>query len=126
MGKGNIFFLLFFPLFLSGCVLIPEKKVIFKERYFEKGYASWYGSEFHGKKTASGEIYNKNAMTGAHKTLPFGTKVKVTRVDNGKSVIIRINDRGPFRKGFIVDLSEAAAKKLGIKTKALVTLEILD
>ncbi len=78
------------------------------------GVASYYSDTFHGRKTASGELYNKNSLTGAHKTLPFGTVVRVTRVDNNQSVEIRINDRGPGVKGRIVDVSRAAAEALGI------------
>jgi rare lipoprotein A len=74
-------------------------------------HASWYGPGFHGKKTASGEIFDQNDMTAAHKTLPFGTIVHVSY--NGKSVKVRINDRGPFIKGRTIDLSKAAAKKIG-------------
>lgn len=76
------------------------------------GMASYYGSKFHGRKTASGEIFNKWDYTCAHKKLPFGTKLKVTNLKNKKSVIVRINDRGPFIKGRIIDLSYAAAKKI--------------
>lgn len=78
------------------------------------GGASWYGPGFHGKKTASGERFNQNAMTAAHKTLPFGTVVTVKDQRTGKSVKVTINDRGPFHKGRIIDLSKAAAIKLGI------------
>lgn len=78
------------------------------------GGASWYGPGFHGKKTASGERFNQNAMTAAHKTLPFGTVVTVKDQRTGKSVKVTINDRGPFHKGRIIDLSKAAATKLGI------------
>jgi len=79
------------------------------------GGASWYGPGFHGKKTASGQKFNENAMTAAHKTLPFGTVVKVTDQRTGKSVKVTITDRGPFHKGRIIDLSKAAAAKLGTK-----------
>ena len=79
------------------------------------GGASWYGPGFHGKKTASGKKFNENAMTAAHKTLPFGTVVKVTDQRTGKSVKVTITDRGPFHKGRIIDLSKAAAAKLGTK-----------
>lgn len=79
------------------------------------GGASWYGPGFHGKKTASGERFNENAMTAAHKTLPLGTVVKVTNQRTGKSIKVTINDRGPFVKGRIIDLSKAAAAKLGTK-----------
>ena len=77
------------------------------------GGASWYGPGFHGKKTASGERFNENAMTAAHKTLPLGTDVKVTNQRTGKSIKVTINDRGPFVKGRIIDLSKAAAARLG-------------
>lgn len=78
----------------------------------ETGTASWYGPGFHGKLTANGEKYDMNGLTAAHRTLPFGTKVKVINQDNGKSVIVRINDRGPYAKGRIIDLSKGAAKKV--------------
>jgi rare lipoprotein A len=79
----------------------------------QRGEASWYGPGFHGKKTASGQIYNQNAMTAAHRTLPLGTRVMVTNLENGKQVKVTINDRGPYVKGRIIDLSKAAARKLG-------------
>jgi rare lipoprotein A len=88
------------------------------------GTASWYGSKYHGRKTSSGERYNKNAMTAAHKTLPFGTKVKVTNPDNNESVILRINDRGPFVGNRIIDVSEAAARKLDIHSEGVATVEV--
>jgi len=80
--------------------------------FHQKGVASWYGKQFHEKKTANGEIYNMYAMTAAHKTLPFGTMVEVVNVENKKSTIVRINDRGPFCQGRIIDLSHSAAKKI--------------
>lgn len=79
------------------------------------GGASWYGPGFHGKKTASGQRFNENAMTAAHKTLPFGTVVKVTDQRTGKSIKVTINDRGPFHGSRVIDLSKAAAAKLGTK-----------
>jgi rare lipoprotein A (peptidoglycan hydrolase) len=78
------------------------------------GIASWYGPGFHGQPTASGEIYNQNALTAAHPTLPLGTRVEVTNLANGKSVQVRINDRGPFVRGRTIDLSHGAAHKLGM------------
>lgn len=72
------------------------------------GMASWYGGKFHGRTTASGEVYNMYSLTAAHKTMKFGTKVKVTNLSNNKSVIVRINDRGPFIKGRVIDLSKKA------------------
>lgn len=77
-----------------------------------EGKASWYGSRFHGRKTASGEAFDQHDLTAAHRSLPFGTRVKVTNLKNGKSVVVRINDRGPYAKGRLIDLSQAAAKRL--------------
>ncbi|MCX2740682.1 septal ring lytic transglycosylase RlpA family protein [Pontibacter anaerobius] len=93
-----------------------------------KGEASWYGSRYHGRKTSSGERYNKNDMTAAHKTLPFGTKVKVTNLENNQWVILRINDRGPFVGDRIIDVSEAAARKLDFHSQGIgnVKVEVLD
>jgi rare lipoprotein A len=82
-------------------------------QYNQVGIASWYGKKFHGRKTANGEIYNMYAMTAAHTTLPMPSLVLVTNLDNGKSVKVRVNDRGPFVKGRLIDLSYAAAKALG-------------
>lgn len=78
------------------------------------GYASWYGSRFHGRLTASGQVYNMDELTAAHRTLPFGTKVRVTDLGNGRSVVVTINDRGPFVAGRIIDLSRAAAEAIGL------------
>lgn len=78
------------------------------------GDASYYGPGFDGKKTASGEVFDQDDYTCAHRTFPFGTKLKVTRKSNGKSVVVRVNDRGPYAKHRILDLSVAAAKKLGL------------
>ena len=82
--------------------------------FVQSGIASWYGKDFHGKTTSNGEVYDMNAMTAAHKTLPLGVYVKVHNRDNGRDAIVRINDRGPFVKGRIIDLSYSAAKKLGV------------
>jgi rare lipoprotein A len=92
----------------------------------EQGIASWYGYPYHGRRTSSGEIYNMHDMTAAHRTLPFGTRVKVHNLDNGRSVTVRINDRGPFVEGRIIDLSYAAAKAIGMSGLAPVRLEILS
>ena len=89
------------------------------------GIASYYGGNFHGKRTASGEMFNKNAMTAAHRSLKFGTKVKVTNLRNGKTVLVKVNDRGPHVQGRIIDLSQAAAKKIGLKGVARVKLEVV-
>jgi rare lipoprotein A len=83
-------------------------------KYELKGIASYYSREFHGRKTASGERFNMRDLTAAHKTLPFNTRVKVINLENNKTVIVRINDRGPFKKGRVIDLSYKAAKKIGL------------
>ncbi|MGC8718546.1 MAG: septal ring lytic transglycosylase RlpA family protein [Thermodesulforhabdaceae bacterium] len=82
--------------------------------YVEEGIASWYGPQFHGKRTSSGEVFDMNGLTAAHKTLPLGTYVKVTRLDTGRWIIVRINDRGPFVGDRIIDLSRRAAEELGM------------
>ena len=84
------------------------------EGFAQEGVASWYGADFHGKKTSNGETYDMYAMTAAHKTLPLGVYVRVTNTANGKQATVRVNDRGPFVKGRIIDLSYAAAKALGV------------
>ena len=93
-------------------------------RYLKQGIASWYGSEFHGKKTASGEIYDMYAMTAAHNTLPISSYARVTNLENQRSVIVRINDRGPFHGNRVMDLSYAAAKKLDLHEAGIGTVEI--
>ncbi len=106
---------------------IPIKKGVEIARAVD-GEASWYGGQFHGRPTASGEIFNQNDLTAAHRYLPFGTKVKVTNVNTGSSVIVRINDRGPFAKGRVIDLSAAAAQAIGLITSGVapVQISILD
>src|SRR5262245_55773369 len=78
----------------------------------QQGLASYYADRYHGRKTASSEVFDVNAMTAAHRTLPFGTRVRVTNVNNGRSVVVRINDRGPFVAGRVIDLSPAAARRI--------------
>ena len=92
------------------------------------GKASWYGPGFHGRLTANGETYNQEGFSAAHRSLPFDTKLRVTRVDTGKSVVVRVNDRGPYVDDRILDLSKGAARELGILDVgvAVVRLEILE
>ena len=90
----------------------------------QRGIASWYGRDFHGKKTANGEIYNMYAITAAHKTLPFGTYVEVHNLQNNKKVTVRINDRGPFIRGRIIDLTYTTAKQIGIVGPGTARVEI--
>jgi len=94
------------------------------EGFRQRGLASWYGKDFHGKKTSNGEIYNMYAMTAAHKTLPLGTHVRVHNLENGKKTDVRINDRGPFVRGRIIDLSYTAAKKVGLVGPGTAKVEI--
>jgi len=111
----------------------PKSYVVFGERYHlldkrkgykQRGVASWYGTKFHGRRTSSGEPYDMFAMTAAHKTLPIPTYARVTNLDNGKSIIVKINDRGPFVGGRLIDLSYVAARKLDITAKGTGRVEI--
>ena len=92
--------------------------------FTQEGMASWYGKDFHGKKTSNGETYDMHAMTAAHKTLPLGVFVKVRNKENGQETIVRVNDRGPFVKNRIIDLSYTAAKKLGVDMKGTAPVRI--
>lgn len=96
-----------------------------KGQLHQSGIASWYGPGFHGRLTANGEIFNKNALTAAHLRLAFGTRVRVKNLNNGRSVVVRINDRGPYIKPRIIDLSHGAARQLGISGLGRVALYIL-
>ena len=101
-----VFFIPLLSLLMASCATMRYNRVI------EYGIASWYGPDFHGKLTADGERYNQNALTAAHRTLPFNTYVRVVDLNNGRSVVVRINDRGPYAKGRIIDLSKRAARIL--------------
>ena len=94
----------------------------------EEGVASYYAEEFHGHTTSNGETFNKDDLTAAHQTLPFNTKVKVTNLENNKSVVVRINDRGPFKDNRIIDLSYEAAKQIGLLLhgSGKVRLEVIE
>ncbi len=94
------------------------------DNHVERGIASWYGTKFHGRKTSNGEIYDMYKMTAAHKTLPIPTYVEVTNLKNGRSVVVRVNDRGPFHENRIIDLSYVAAKKLGIAANGTGLVEV--
>src|SRR5688572_15822036 len=111
---------------LSALVFIAWVFLATAQTFF--GEASYYGPGFHGKKTASGEVYSQNKLTAAHKTLPLGTILKVTNAQNNRSVYVRVNDRGPYVKGRILDVSSKAADILGFKNKgmAYVKLEIVN
>lgn len=90
----------------------------------ETGIASWYGPDFHGKRTANGEIYDKNELTAAHRTLQMPSLVRVTNLENGRSVVVRINDRGPFKRGRIIDVSQRAADLLGFRSKGTARVRV--
>ena len=92
--------------------------------YSEEGIASWYGAKFHGHSTSNGEVFDMNKISAAHKTLPLPTWVRVTNLDNGKSIDVRVNDRGPFHGGRIIDLSYAAAVKLGYQDKGTARVRV--
>lgn len=117
------FLQLLYGLFIISCT-ITENEQIGPECLIETGIASWYGSFFHGKLTASGEPYDMESLTAAHKTLPFNTIVHVVNANNNKSVTVRINNRGPFIEGRVIDLSRKAASEIGILTEGLAEVEI--
>ena len=111
----------------------PTSYVVFGKRYYvmdnahgyvQRGIASWYGKKFHGRKTSSGQVYNMHAMTAAHKTLPLPSYVRVVNISNGRSIIVKVNDRGPFVGERIIDLSFAAATKLGVTGPGTAEVEI--
>lgn len=108
-------------LYLISVVVVVGSIVLWQVAgpYYEVGIASWYGPGFQGNRTANGEIYDMNGISAAHKSLPFGTIVRVVDLDTGRSVVVRINDRGPFIEGRIIDLSKGAAEKLGIVDKGI-------
>jgi len=139
IGNGGILLLSLFLFLIAGCgprrvaverrVLPPEQPAIEKRatKDVQYGVASWYGGEFHGRPTSSGEIYDMYQLTCAHNTLPLGTMVMVTNLENEKSVELKVNDRGPFVKERIIDLSYAAARMIGIweKGTAQVKVEVI-
>lgn len=110
----------------SSYIVFGKQYTVLKssEGYVKRGVASWYGKKFHGRNTSNGETYDMFAMTAAHKTLPLPTKVSVKNLSNGKSIIVNVNDRGPFINGRLIDLSYAAAKKLGIIEKGTANVEV--
>ncbi|MBD9485455.1 septal ring lytic transglycosylase RlpA family protein [Pseudomonas sp. PDM14] len=110
---------------LSGCSLVPTGQGgSTAAGYSAEGKASYYGKRHHGNKTASGERFDQNAMTAAHRTLPFGTQVRVTNLDNDRSVVVRINDRGPYGRGRIIDVSQRAAEQLDMLRSGVVPVRV--
>jgi rare lipoprotein A len=118
--------------FLFGCSVPPSRVRVqqpaAEARLSQTGIASWYGPGFHGKATASGEVYNQNDLTAAHQTLPLGTRVMVTNLENGSTTEVMVNDRGPFAKGRIIDLSYAAAQSINMvgPGTALVRVDVIE
>lgn len=111
-----------FYLLLSSC----SPKIRVSSGYTETGYGTYYGKEFHGRKTASGERFDMYALTAAHRKLPFGTKCLVTNLSNGKSIVVRINDRGPWVQGGIIDLSYEAARRIDLLKMGKVKITVLN
>jgi rare lipoprotein A len=120
----RVFYLLATVLFIASCASFDPDH--YSEPYADSGYAaaSWYGREFHGKRTASGQPFNMHAFTCAHRTYPFGTRLKVTNPANGRTVHCVVNDRGPSSKDRDIDLSYAAAKKIGLTKKGAAKVRI--
>lgn len=108
------------PYYIQGMQYVPVERY----EHSETGIASWYGPGFHGKRTANGEVFNKNELTAAHKTLQMPSLIRVTNLDNGRSLIVRVNDRGPYSRGRVLDLSERAADLLGFKGRGTAKVRI--
>ena len=116
--RRPLLFLLLAPLLLvlsTGC--LGSSKV-------QRGDASWYGGRYHGRRTASGEVFDKNALTAAHKTLPFQTRVEVKNMETGRSVVVRVNDRFPGTKGRVIDLSEGAFRRIAPLERGVAPVEV--
>lgn len=119
-------------IFLSACNTTANSSSLTEDpaagRSLQRGAASWYGPGFHGRKTASGERFNSADMTAAHRTLPFGTRIRVLNEASGQSVVVRINDRGPFHRGRIIDLAAAPARAIGLTSRgqAVVSLQTVE
>ena len=112
----------FWSLVLTAALALSALPIEASARGKQVGTASWYGPGFHGKKTASGKRFNQNALTAAHRSLPLGTRAKVTNLPNGKAVMVTINDRGPYYGGRVIDLSRAAAHRLAMDGTARVSV----
>lgn len=120
-----------FPLVLAACLLAGcagTRSLGSRGAQSESGLASYYAPEFHGRETASGETYRKDGLTAAHRTLPFGTRVRVTNIENGRSVVVKVTDRGPYRRERIIDLSRRAARDLQMVRAgvARVRVDVID
>lgn len=110
---------------LSGCSLVSTSQTgSTGAGYSAEGKASYYGKRHHGNKTASGERFDQNALTAAHRTLPFGSQVRVTNLNNDRSVVVRINDRGPYSRGRLIDVSQRAAEQLDMLRSGVVPVRV--
>ncbi len=118
---GALLLVLFLPAACASPARLPAPG---PQDFHAVGLASWYGGKFHGRRTANGEVYDQNGPTAAHKTLPFGTQVRVVNLENGRATVLRINDRGPFVRGRIIDVSRRAAEVLGFRSKGLARVGI--
>lgn len=118
--KGGGRYLIGKPITMNGRTYVPREQ----PHYDETGLASWYGAQFHGRLTANGEIFDKDRLTAGHATLPLPSYVEVTNLENGRSLILRANDRGPFIAGRIIDVSERAAHLLGFHSRGLVRARV--
>lgn len=120
LRKGGGYRKLGRPYLIKGVRYVPRHD----PHYEETGRASWYGDEFHGKKTANGEVYDMHALTAAHRTLPLPSFASVTNLENGRKVMVRVNDRGPFKKGRIIDVSSRVAKELGFREQGTAKVQV--
>ncbi len=120
LPKGGGVYKVGMPYQVGGRMWVPREQ----PQYDEEGLASWYGKSFHGAPTANGEIYDAYALTGAHKTLPLPSYATVTNLENKRKILVRINDRGPFKPGRIIDLSDRAAQELGFRYRGLVKVRV--
>lgn len=109
---------------IGGCAEDQDSEREIESTFTQQGKASYYARSFHGEQTASGKIFNQNELVAAHQTLPFGTRVKVTNLENDKQITVRIIDRGPFKPGRIIDLSRVAASKLDLLKDGVADVEI--
>lgn len=131
-GTGRLLLMLALAGLAGGCSLVarpmPPSGPPPPPGTTQEGIASWYGQPFHGRRTASGEVYDMEAPTAAHRTLPFGTRVRVHNLETGRSTVLRINDRGPFVRGRIIDVSRRGARELGLLEPGIarVRVEILE
>ncbi len=111
-------------LFLAACSSSSQKRAQYPNGRVQMGIASYYADKYQNRQTASGELFNQSARTAAHRTLPFGTLVRVTNIENGRSIVVRINDRGPFIKGRIIDLSKSAFSAIGNTRQGVIKVAV--